>query len=119
LSVWISLLLAACAGDPNETYIQGTWYNDDPHIRQVVGEPYQETLWTFDRGAYSTSGCCFVRSEDSGRYEIVESEGDTLTLELFDPGNPEVDRVQIKITIDREAGTLQILRAGPFTRFNP
>ena len=118
-SIIIALLLASCAGDPNENFIQGTWYHDDPHIRQVVGESFQETLWTFDRGTYSTYGCCFLRAESSGRYEIVESEGDSLIIELFNLGKPNADRVQVKITIDREAGTLDIQRAGPFTRFAP
>jgi hypothetical protein len=119
LAISFAFLLAGCAGDPNDNYIQGTWYYDDPHIREVPGESFLETLWTFDRGTYNTYTCCFINSEDSGRYEIISSEGESLVLELFNPGKPNEDRVQVLITIDREAGTLSIQRTGPFTRFSP
>ncbi|HZD57825.1 MAG TPA: hypothetical protein VE136_13920 [Anaerolineales bacterium] len=37
------LLVASCRGDANEMFIQGTWYNNDEHLKQVVGESPQET----------------------------------------------------------------------------
>jgi hypothetical protein len=85
-----------------------------------VGESPLETWWTFDRGAYELSACCFVETSETGRYEILKSEGDSLTLELFNRNGEAGDsRTQIKIVVDREAGTLRIQRAGPFERVGP
>lgn len=115
-----ALLAASCRGDANEMFIQGTWYNNDEHLKQVVGESPQETWWAFDRGAYELSACCFARISETGRYEILKSEGDSLTLELFNrKGEVSDSRAQIKIVIDREAETLRIQRAGPFERVGP
>ncbi|MEJ2263506.1 MAG: hypothetical protein P8X95_08670 [Anaerolineales bacterium] len=118
--VLVALLTASCRGDPNEMFIQGTWYNNDEHLKQVVGESPLETWWTFDRGAYELSACCFVKTSETGRYEILKSEGDSLTLGLFNRnGDVSGSRAQIKIVIDREAETLRIQRAGPFERVGP
>lgn len=114
------VLLAACSPDQNDTFIQGSWYFNDPHIREQVGESYEETIWTFDRGAYETYSCCFLKFQQYGRYDIVESEGDRIVLELFNiDGKLNSERVQILITIDRQADTIHLLRAGPFTRMDP
>jgi hypothetical protein len=116
----VAMLAVSCHGDPNEMFIQGTWYNNDEHLKQVVGESPLETWWTFDRGVYEVSACCFVKTSETGRYEILKSEGDSLTLELFNRNGEVSDaRAQIKIVIDREAETLRIQRAGPFERVGP
>ena len=61
-----------------------------------------------------------MKFQKYGRYDIIESEGDKLTLELFNiDGKFNSERVQIVITIDREADTIRLLRAGPFTRMAP
>jgi hypothetical protein len=61
-----------------------------------------------------------VETSETGRYEILKSEGDSLTLELFNRNGEAGDsRTQIKIVVDREAGTLRIQRAGPFERVGP
>jgi hypothetical protein len=61
-----------------------------------------------------------LRAELNGRYEIVKSEGQELTIELFNQnGNTNSERVQVGINVDREAGTITIQGQGPFTRFGP
>jgi len=118
--VGLTVLAAGCAGDPNDGFIQGSWYFNDPHLKQVVGESALETTWTFDRGAYQVYSCCFVRSSQSGRYAILESQGHTLVLELFNrDGDFTSERTSLKLLIDREDQTLQIQRTGPFTRMRP
>jgi hypothetical protein len=116
----VALLVASCRGDANEIFIQGTWYNNDEHLKQVVGESPQETWWTFDRGAYELSACCFTRTSETGRYEILKSEAQSLALELFNRnGDVSAARAQIKVDIDRQAETLRIQQAGPFVRVGP
>jgi hypothetical protein len=113
-------LLAACTPDQNEAFIQGDWYYNDLHIQEVVGESYSETYWTFGRGTYETYTCCFVKFQQYGRYDIVESEGDTMILELFNiDGRFNSERVQIGVRLDREADTIDITGSGPFTRLIP
>lgn len=116
----LASFLGACTPNQNESFIQGSWYFNDPHLLQVVGESYLETFWTFDRGTYETYSCCFVKFQQYGRYDITESEGDTITLELFNiNGKFNSERVTIGIRIDREADTIRLVRAGPFTRMAP
>jgi hypothetical protein len=113
-------MLAGCRGDPNDQFIQGTWYFRDPHFNDKPGESQQETWWAFDRGTYEFSSCCFVESEEYGRYEIIQSEGDELVLELFHrDGRFNSERTQISITIDREEDGLKIQRGGLFERVRP
>ncbi len=116
----LATFLGACTPDQNETFIQGSWYYSDRHIQEVVGESYLETIWYFDRGTYETYTCCFVEFQQFGRYDILESKGDKIILELFNiDGNFNSDRVQIGITIDRETDTIKLPGAGPFTRTAP
>ena len=116
----LTTLLAACSPDQNDIFIQGSWYFNDPHIREQIGESYEETIWTFDRGAYETYSCCFLKFQQYGRYDVLESEEDRIVLELFNiDGKFNSERVQIAITIDRGNDTIRLLRAGPFTRMGP
>lgn len=113
-------VLAACTPDSNDNFIQGSWYFNDPHFLSVVGETYSETFWTFDRGTYETYTCCFVKYQQFGRYDILESEGDKLVLELFNTnGKFNTERFQIGIRIDRQADMIKIGPSGPFTRTIP
>jgi hypothetical protein len=115
--VLLITFLSACTPDQNEAFIQGSWFYNDQHIQEQIGETFEETIWTFDRSTYETYSCCFVKFQQYGRYDIAESEGDTITLELFNiNGKFKSERVTIAITIDREADTIRLLRAGPFTR---
>ncbi|MCJ7659108.1 MAG: hypothetical protein MUO67_08160 [Anaerolineales bacterium] len=112
--------LSACTPDENDTFIQGSWFYNSQHIQEQISESFQETIWAFDRGTYETDSCCFVKFQQYGRYDILESEGDKLILELFNiDGKFNSERVSIAITIDRQADTISLLRAGPFTRMAP
>jgi D-lyxose ketol-isomerase len=57
---------------------------------------------------------------ETGRYDILKSEGDKLVLELYNRnGSVKAERTQIAVTINQEANTIKIGRAGPFTRDVP
>jgi hypothetical protein len=113
-------LLSACTSDENEAFIQGSWFYNDLHIQQQIGESFSETYWTFDGGNYEVYTCCFVESHQYGRYAILESDEDSLLLELFNiDGKFNSDRLQVLVKIDREADTISLLRQGPFTRISP
>lgn len=114
------LILGACTPDPNEMFIQGNWYYNDQHILEAVGESFSEVYWTFDRGSYETFACCFVKFEQFGRYDVLKSEGDKLTLEFFNTdGKFNSERFQVGINIDREADTIIVQGTGPFVREKP
>jgi hypothetical protein len=111
--------LAGCISDENEAFIQGTWFYNDPHIQEQVGESFSETTWIFDGGNYEVYTCCFVESHQYGRYTILESDEDSLLLELFNTnGKFNSERFQVNVLIDRESDTIRVLRAGPFTRIS-
>ena len=118
--ILLAAILSACTPDQNDLFIQGRWYHNSPHLLEVVGESYQETYWTFDRGTYQTHACCFARFEQSGRYNILESEGNTLTLEFFNiNGKFNSERFQVGVKIDPETDTIRIQGSGPFERIYP
>jgi hypothetical protein len=113
-------LLSACTPGENEAFIQGSWFYNDLHIQQQVGESFSETYWTFDGGNYETYTCCFVEYQQYGRYTILESEEDRLLLELFNiDGKFNSERFQVMVKIDKDADTISLMRAGPFTRITP
>jgi major membrane immunogen (membrane-anchored lipoprotein) len=118
--ITLAAVLVACTPDQNDLFIQGRWYHNSPHLLSVVGESYLETYWTFDRGTYQTHSCCFARHEQSGRYTILNSEGNTLTLEFFNiNGKLNSERFQVGVKIDPETGTIRIQGSGPFERIYP
>ena len=118
--VFLLIFLTACTRDENEAFIQGTWFYNDLHIQEQVGESFSETYWTFDRGTYETYTCCFVKFQQYGRYDILESEGDKIVLEMFNiDGKLNSERYPVAITIDRATGTIRLVRAGPFSRISP
>jgi hypothetical protein len=118
--IFLLVFLSACTPDENEAFIQGTWFYNSLHIQEQVGESFLEVYWTFDGGNYETYSCCFQEFQQYGRYDIVESEGDRLVLELFNiDGKFNSERVQILVKIDRQADTISLLRGGPFTRISP
>ncbi len=115
------LLLAACAGDPNEAFIQGTWSYRNEHLAPIVGESDLVTTWAFDRGAYAFSACCMnINTQETGHYRIIKSEGDVLILELFQLriGASDDDRRQVRVTVEHETDSVRIAGAGPFTRLS-
>jgi hypothetical protein len=112
--------LSACVSDENEAFIQGTWFYNDLHIQEQVGESFSETTWIFDGGNYEVYTCCFVESQQYGRYAILESGEDSLLLELFNiNGRFNSERFQVNVMIDRDVDTIRVLRQGPFTRISP
>ena len=114
------LLLSGCAMDPNEEFIQGSWYYLDEHLKPIVGESDLEVFWTFDRGAYEYYACCFVKAQQTGRYAVIKSEGDDLYIELFNrDGDTRSEPFGMKIVVNREAGTIKIPGSGEFTRVMP
>jgi hypothetical protein len=112
--VLVALLLAGCKSDPNEEFIQGQWYDNDDHLSNLAGESRQETSWYFEDKTFEVYGCCFAPMDFSGYYRVVESEGDTLQLELYrlngQNGNmlfKDTDVIPVEININREADTIQ------------
>lgn len=99
-------------------FIQGTWYYNDPHIESMIGESFEEITWNFSQGTYEVYARCFVQQKHGG-YQVIESQGDTLVLELFNPGTYTAERNSIRIPIDRANDTLSIQGAGPFSRLRP
>jgi hypothetical protein len=123
LILFLAAALSGCKRDPNDAYIQGSWVYDDPHLATVVAEPNWTERWIFDRGSFADDGCCFGNVSISGSYRILESEGDTITIELYHmdgsqnstPVNWDTT-TSLKITIDRENETIKVGRNGPYTR---
>jgi hypothetical protein len=129
VSIALSVVLGGCKSDPNEEFIQGTWYHNDPHLAGIDGESQLESWWTFRQGLVGTFeyyACCFVETQQAGNYAILKSDEGTLVLELFNVKghvsrmsiSPDT-RVEVRIKIDREADTIKIDRTGPFIRTGP
>jgi len=110
--------LSACTPDPNDEFIQGTW-----EIAQTsAGNEFFQ--WQFSNGT-------FTREQEidrttslytTGSYRVVESEGDLLTIELFDYSGDRIayenNPMTIKIEIDRPNDSATItnvlfIRVGP------
>ena len=116
----VGIFISGCRMDPNEEFIQGSWYYLDPHLEQMTSEAQLEVFWTFDRGSYEYYACCFVKMQQTGRYAFIKSEGDSLYIELFNPnGDTRAEPVEMKIVINREAGTIKIPGSGELTRTMP
>ncbi|HSQ16898.1 MAG TPA: hypothetical protein VLM83_04300 [Anaerolineales bacterium] len=123
LILLLSLLLTGCKMDPNETFVQGQWYDNNDHLSNLAGESRQESFWYFDNKTFEVYGCCFVPMEFSGNYRILKSEGDTLQLELYQLQGQNSsmlyhsdDVLTITITINRQTDTIQFGGGDPFTR---
>lgn len=102
------LFLGGCA-DPNYEFIQGSWHF--VHRRVEIGhQPGTDVqYWTFRGGTYKNYSCCIHEDTENGKYRVIDSDEDSITIELYDTvgssGGNE-DRV-IKIVIDREFDTLK------------
>ena len=112
------LTLAACRPDPNDQFIQGTWQLAETDADNRFFE------WRFDNGT-------FIRQQEidsvtalytTGQYRIIESEGDALTLELFDYSGDRIayenNPITLPIEIDRANDTARIQNTG-FVRVLP
>jgi hypothetical protein len=118
----ISLLAFACsavivngswkATDSPEEFIQGSWHaqGTDPSGRHGW---FQE--WTFEKGKFKHTG--YPPLEQEGSYRILKTEGNKLTLELYDQkGTFGTENSQIEVVIDKDKGKLKIKGQGPFSR---
>jgi hypothetical protein len=112
------VMLIGCQPNPNDAFIQGTWIYNSEHLQNLAGEQHLTVVWSFDRGAFSYSACCFnIDTFQTGSYGILESEGDRLLLELFNVkgGSPGVGG-EILVKINRGNGTLSIGGTAPYER---
>jgi hypothetical protein len=104
--------LAACFGSETD-FLQGTWETHDVHVFDS---------WTFDGGefAHATGNRMNVPNLLSGRFQIIEKDGQKLTVELYDLDGQFLleDTSEIVIYIDQEAESIQI-RGKTFTRLHP
>jgi hypothetical protein len=110
--------LSACALGPNEQFMQGSWQIAQPG----AGNEFFE--WQFSNGGFTRQQQIDRGNSlyTTGRYQVIASEGDILTLELFDFAGDRIsyenNPITIKIEIDRANDTARItnilfLRAGP------
>ena len=112
------ITLSACAFDPNEEFIQGSWQIAQP------GAGNEFFQWHFSNGTFireqKIDGGSWLYT--TGRYQLIESKGDVLTLELFDFSGDRIsyenNPMRIKLEIDRANDSVRItntlfLRAGP------
>ena len=116
-AILLGLLAGACQ-DPNDAYIQGTWEYRDAHLDEVVGESHLTIVWFFSGGSFTYQACCFnMDLEVGGRYRILDSSEDRLTIELYNTyGSGSRFGGEVLILIDRETGTLNIQGTTPFYR---
>ena len=118
-------LVVGCDSNPHESFIQGTWVYSAPSVGGVTPQSSVHTRWTFDDGAVDATSCCADRPGFSGRYRVVEDEGDTLVLEIFDVEGAAPDEAEtedessgyrVSLKLNREADTLYVEGTGPFVR---
>ncbi|HWS99072.1 MAG TPA: hypothetical protein VN256_02295 [Pyrinomonadaceae bacterium] len=98
--------------DSLEDFIQGTWraQGTDPSGRHGW---FQE--WTFEKGKFNETG--YPPLEQKGSYRVLKSQGNRLTLELYDQdGTFGTENRQLEIVINKRRGTLRIGQVGPFRR---
>ncbi len=99
--------------DSDEEFIQGTW--------RLTGENDGHGWfleWTFDHGKFDLKGYPPLYQE--GKYRIVKTEENKLTLELYDQkGNFGTENSQVEVVPDKSKDTLMIKGQGPLTRIQP
>jgi len=103
---------ARSAADSAERFIQGTWRAEgtDPSGRHGW---FQE--WTFENGKFTETG--YPPLEQKGSYRVLKSQGNRLTLELYDQdGTFGTENRQLDIVINRRRATLKIGQVGSFRR---
>ena len=116
ISLVVSFPVASSVGDVNDDAIQGVWYLSG-QVTDRNGQPGLSWFleWRFDHGKFNLSGYPPLHQE--GSYRITKTEGNKLTLELYDQkGNFGTDNSEIEIIVDKEKDELKIKGQGPFTR---
>jgi hypothetical protein len=111
LSLLLFLFLVACTSE-NEDFIQGYWYRGNVHFMDQ---------WLFDQGRFSHEFGATLGGFNNitGRYQVIDVQDDSVTLELFDmPLSFGDERTQIGIKLDWESDTIRI-RSQTFDRIIP
>jgi len=106
--LFLAFTLSSCALDPNEQFIQGTW--------EIVQSDADNEFfqWVFNNGLFSREQVIDRINPlyTTGRYRVLQSNGDFLTLELFDYDGDRIsyenNPMSIQIEIDRENNTIKI-----------
>lgn len=108
LILFSAMGLASATKKTNEDFIQGTW-----RLTGDNGGHAWYLEWTFDHGRFNLKGYPPLYQE--GKYRIIKSNGDRLTLDLYDQkGNFGTEDSQVEITIDKKREMLTIKGQGPF-----
>ena len=116
LGLALCIQLTGCT-DQDEAFIQGTWIYAEPSVGGVTPQSSVHTNWTFARGRVEAHSCCDFRPGMTGRYRILGSEDDLLTLELYDlEGATDTDTLEIALLLNRTRESLTIQGTGPFLR---
>jgi hypothetical protein len=94
-------VLVGCS-DPNNDYLQGVWYRGDVHYFD---------RWTFDRGSFTHQFEITPMDTNlvQGHYSVLDSQGDRITLELFDIQSTfEAEDTEILVVIDKQRDMIRI-----------
>lgn len=101
---------AASAPEADEKQIQGTW--------RIEGSNNGHSWfleWNFEQGKFTLKGYPPLYQE--GSYKIVNTDGNKLTIELYDQkGNFGTEKSRIEIVINKATDTLKIKGQEPFAR---
>jgi hypothetical protein len=101
LILLVAMVTLAGCSDQNYEFIQGHWQRGDMHFSDD---------WYFDRGNFQHEFSITVKGpsvRQSGRYQVLESQDDSLIIELFDLEiSSGIDQHQILIVLDWEADTI-------------
>ena len=116
ITLGVSFPVASSVRETGDDAIQGIWYLSG-QVTDKNGQPGLSWFleWTFDHGKFNLSGYPPLHQE--GSYRILKTEGDKLTLELYDQkGNFGTDNSQIEIVRQKNRDRLMIKGQGPFKR---
>ena len=111
----LAALFSACTLDENDAFIQGGWGFANEGGSDRSAEAHLLVEWWFDRGTFRYMYELFYGFPKTldGDYRIVESDGDTITLELYNLQGTEAyiyenRRTEIRIIIDRENEQIRV-----------
>lgn len=96
---------------PQERFLQGSWRLDGSDEKKNSWF----LKWTFDMGSFTLEG--YPPMHQEGSYQILDVNGDKVTLELYDQkGTFGSEKSKIELVLDKKKDTLMIKGQGPFTR---
>jgi hypothetical protein len=101
--------------DSNETFIQGSWRIDGQLPGNGTHRMSWFQQWKFDHGKFEERG--YPPLGQSGSYRVLKSDGDKLTLGLYDQqGTFGTKNSELQIIVYREKNQLKIGSNEPFKR---